>query len=89
MHFTNSLIQPSALIKVYPIPTTGQITYAIKGMDKLHNLCLINSLGQVVLINHDPQLQGELNLGSLGGGMYTLLARSTGGEVVSTIINIQ
>ena len=24
MHFTNSLIQPSALIKVYPIPTTGQ-----------------------------------------------------------------
>lgn len=88
-YYNQNSSQKSGKIKVYPNPSTGQFTYAVKGMMEMEKLILMNPLGQVVLNIDHPQNNGKLDLGTLAHGMYLLWAQSMDGTVATAHIIIQ
>ena len=81
--FTEGVIENSLAAKVYPNPTTGEVTIESEGLSHIR---IVNAYGQVV---YNANVEGEqvrIDLSQMAKGIYMMHIEAEGGQAVRKIV---
>ena len=81
--FTEGVIENSLAAKVYPNPTTGEVTIESEGLSHIR---IVNAYGQVV---YNANVEGEqvrIDLSQMAKGIYMMHVEAEGGQAVRKIV---
>ena len=78
-------------VNIYPVPNDGRFNISISSEREIsYKLEIYNSLGVKVYGEHTITVNGTLvtpiDLGSVSGGLYTVVLRNTGNQVIRKIL---
>jgi hypothetical protein len=73
-------------VKLYPNPTSGNLTLIIGDGENNAEIVFLNALGQTVKQQSIFQRESELSLSGMPSGVYTAIVRSSGSTTVQRIV---
>ena len=74
---------------VYPSPAQDILMVSLAGNEPLTSIELLDALGQQVLSLDQPATETmQLNIGYLPAGMYSVIARTTAGEMLAQKVQV-
>jgi hypothetical protein len=81
--YTEGIGESSIAAKVYPNPTSGEITLEGEGINHVR---IVNAFGQTV---YNAKVEGEqvrIDLSQMGKGIYMMHIEANGGQAVRKIV---
>ena len=76
-------------LSIYPSPAQDILMVSLAGNEPLTSIELLDALGQQVLSLDQPSRETmQLNIGYLPAGMYSVIARTTTGEMLAKKIQV-